>query len=419
VAVEAAVGSVLRLTATAATGAACRLESPDALAEAVKHPLLTETLVEQFGRLGNTPYQLRRLEAKLDGRAMVPLSVLGKLRREMLDQLQAAAAQPPFRLIAEESALAVLRAEGSGFRVPGSDSHNHQSSIRNQKSLAPRPSSPVPCLHVLCRSMEQIEAALGCGVSSVIADFQDLEHCGEAVRAAHAAGATILLATPRIHKPGETVHRNVSPLPLGEGQGVRASDVFESLANHRPDGLLVRNLAGLSFCRRTGLPAVADFSLNAANDLTVRWLHDQGARRVTAAYDLSRRQLLDLAAAVPPEWLEVVVHRHTPLFHAEYCLFCRTFSQGNNRTDCGQPCRRHTLRLRDRLGVEHPVLADSQCRNTVFHADAENLADAVPGLRERGIRHFRVELATEGNRQEVRRAVAAQQRLVGGPSGGP
>ena len=92
----------------------------------------------------------------------------------------------------------------------------------------------------------------------MIADFQDLERCGEAVRAAHAAGATILLATPRIHKPGE-------------------SDVFELLADMRPDGLLVRNLAGLGFCRRSGLPAVADFSLNAANDLTVRWLHDQGA----------------------------------------------------------------------------------------------------------------------------------------------
>ncbi len=126
--------------------------------------------------------------------------------------------------------------------------------------------------------MEQIEAALDCGVSSVIADFQDLDRCGDAVRAAHAAQATILLATPRIHKPGET-------------------DVFELLAAHRPDGLLVRNLAGLGFCRRIGLAAVADFSLNAANELTVRWLHDQGARRVTAAYDLGRRQLLDLAAA--------------------------------------------------------------------------------------------------------------------------
>ncbi len=423
VAVEAAVGSVLRVTATTATGAACRLESAEALAEAVKHPLRAETLVEQFGRLGNTPYQLRRLELKLDGRVMVPLSVLGTLRREMVRQLQAAAAQPPPRDVAEESPLAALRAEGSGFRVQGSDAQNQRSSIRNQKSEVPYPSSFIPRLHVLCRSMEQIEAALSCGITSVIADFQDLERCGDAVRAAHAAQATILLATPRIHKPGESIcpplplgegHQNVSPLLSGEGQGVRASTVFELLAAHRPDGLLVRNLAGLGFCRRSGLPAVADFSLNAANDLTVRWLHDQGAGRVTAAYDLGRRQLLDLAAAVPPEWLEVVVHRHTPLFHAEYCLFCRTLSQGSNRTECGRPCRRHTLRLRDRLGVEHPVVADSQCRNTVFHGDAESLADAVPALRERGVRHFRVELATKGAPEEVRCVLAAQQRLIGG-----
>ena len=116
----------------------------------------------------------------------------------------------------------------------------------------------------------------------------------------------ILLATPRIHKPGE-------------------SEVFERLARVRPDGVLARNLAGLAFFRRIGLPTVADFSLNAANDLTVQWLHAQGAERVTAAYDLNRHRLLDLASAVPPEWLEVVVHRHTPMFHSEYCLFCASF----------------------------------------------------------------------------------------------
>ena len=42
----------------------------------MKHPLTVETLTEQFGRLGGTPFELRRLEAKLDGRPMCPLSVL-------------------------------------------------------------------------------------------------------------------------------------------------------------------------------------------------------------------------------------------------------------------------------------------------------------------------------------------------------
>ncbi len=217
------------------------------------------------------------------------------------------------------------------------------------------------------------------------------------------------------------------------------SAIFEQLAEQKPDGILVRNLAGLAFCRRKGLPAVADFSLNAANDLSVEWLHAQGARRVTAAYDLNRQRLLDLcgspitacgegaaaladgsrlndaagttAPQVPAEWLEVVVHRHTPMFHSEYCLFCGMLSSGKNRADCGRPCDRHEVRLRDRLGVEHRLLPDSQCRNTLFHAEAESLLEIVPSLQQRGVRHFRVELLDESSAEEVRRVLTAYRRI--------
>jgi putative protease len=242
--------------------------------------------------------------------------------------------------------------------------------------------------------MEQIEAALGCGASSVIVDLADLDRFEQAVRIVRAAGAKVRLATPRIHKPGE-------------------SEVFVRLAQCRPDGMLARNLAALAFFRNMNVPTVADFSLNAVNALTVQWLHAQGAERVTAAYDLSRRRLLDLTAAVPPEWLEVVVHRHTPMFHSEYCLFCGILSQGKNRRDCGRPCRQHALRLRDRLGVEHLVLADSQCRSTLFHAEVENLSEALPALCKRGVRHFRVELLAETTAEQVRRVLAAYQSCSG------
>ncbi len=143
-----------------------------------------------------------------------------------------------------------------------------------------------------------------------------------------------------------------------------------------------------------------------------------GRRRVTAAYDLNQPRLLDLAARVPPERLEVVVRRHVPLFHSEHCLFCRALSRGGNRDDCGRPCLRHELRLRDRMGVEHPLLVDGQCGNTIFHAEAESLAPLVGELRNRGVRHFRVELLSEANRDEVRRAITGFQGLLGHPTTG-
>jgi putative protease len=421
-AIEAAAGSRLRVIATAATGAECRVESPESLPEAAKHPLTLEMLREQFGRLGKTPYELRRLDATIDGRPMIPLSVLGKLRHEIVRRLNAAAMQPPQRTIDEGSALAALRTEQGATNLPSPASGRGAggeggavgttttlTSIPNRPHPGPLPtnlrsvpgdrtsaSQSEPCLHVLCRSMEQVEAALTCHASSIIVDFGDGDRCPEAVRVVQTAGAKVLLATPRIHKPGQ-------------------SEVFPRLSDARPDGILARNLAGLAFFRQTDLPAVADFSLNAVNALAVQWLRAEGAERVTPGYDLNRRRLLELAAAVPPEWLEVVIHRHTPMFHAEYCLYCATFSRGKGRRDCGRPCQRHTLRLRDRLGVEHLVLADSQCRNTVFHAEAENLAEALPALRKRGVRHFRVELLAENTAAQVRRLLAACPSLFGKP----
>jgi len=436
VSVEGSVGSPLRVVATAATGAICRFESPQPLPAATKHPLTAETLGEQFGRLGKTPYQLRHLEAKLDGLAMIPLSELGKLRHEMVRQLDAAAAQPHDRTMFEGSALDALRTEieeegergrqgDRGTGRQGDKETRRQGEILRDFNLpiplSPcLPVSPSFMLHVLCRSMDQIEAALDCGTSSVIADFSESRRYGNAVRAAHLGGASILLAAPRIHKPGEgtvPIVAGTAAKPWSTKMGPSPSTppsnsaVFDQLAEQKPDGILVRNLAGLAFCRRKSLPAVADFSLNAVNDLSVQWLQTQGARRVTAAYDLNRERLLDLAAAVPPEWLEVVVHRHTPMFHSEYCLFCGMLSSGKNRTDCGRPCERGEVRLRDRMGVEHRLLADSECRNTLFHAEAESLLEIVPSLQQRGVRHFRVELLMEDSVEEVRRTLTAYRRL--------
>ena len=107
------------------------------------------------------------------------------------------------------------------------------------------------------------------------------------------------------------------------------------------------------------MPFVADFSLHAANELTVDWLRRLGAARVTVAYDCSPEQILALCNAVPPESLEVVVRQHIPMFHTQHCVFCATLSAGRDRSDCGRPCRRGDTRLRNRLGVEHPLRADA------------------------------------------------------------
>ncbi len=378
-AVRAEVGRPLEVFARSAAGATCTIPSAEALAEARKHPATVEVLREQFARLGGTNYVLGGLTAEIVGGPMIPLSVLGQMRHELVRRLDAAAVAPPARTIAAESPLAGARAR-----------------IREQASAA---ELDEPRLHVLCRSLAQLDAALACEVSSVMVDFQDIRQYRDAAARARAKGALLLIATPRIQKPDE----------MG---------ILRVLARHGADGILARNLAGLEYCRENRIPAVADFSLNATNELTVEWLQARGAQRVTASYDMNRDQLLELVAAVPSEWLEVVIHQHMPMFHMEHCVFCAVLSPGTNKHNCGRPCDEHQVRLRDRVGQQHPLAADVGCRNTLFNAVPQSGAEAVPELVRRGVRDFRVELLHDAPREEIARTIRLYRRLLCGEIGG-
>jgi putative protease len=363
--VEAEAGRPMRIVARTSSGLECHLASPEPLAEARKHPLTVELLTEQFDRLGGTCYRLRTLEARIVGTPMIPLSVLGTLRRQMVESLDALVAKPPVRRLADKPVLETLR---------------------GAIEQCPEPAAQRGELHVLCRSLEQLRAMLDEGITSLVVDFKHLGEYREAVETAHRAGAMILLATPRIQKPTE-------------------AGIFVSLLRCGADGILARNLAGLRFFANAETPVVADFSLNAANELTVQFLRELGAKRVTVSYDLARETMMALVQAVPAEWLEVVVHQHMPMFHMEHCVFCAMLSPGTNKTNCGRPCDRHDVRLRDQMGVAHRLMADACCRNTLFHATPQSAADAIPALFSQGVRHFRIELLDDAPAEELARTV--------------
>jgi putative protease len=102
-----------------------------------------------------------------------------------------------------------------------------------------------------------------------------------------------------------------------------------------------------------------------------------------------------------------------PMFHMEHCVFCAVLSPGTNKTNCGRPCDDHAVKLRDRIGVEHPLTADVGCRNTLFNAVPQSAAEAVPALLARGVRRFRVEFLEE-SADEIGRVVRAYRDLLAG-----
>jgi putative protease len=245
--------------------------------------------------------------------------------------------------------------------------------------------------------------ALRYGVNTIYCEFEDPKKYREAVQTAHQSfgcagpARSIWVAPPRIFKPGEDWIL----------QQVRSSDA---------DGYLVRNydhLKQFADCRRIG-----DFSLNVANAPAADYFrHKFGLERLTASYDLSAMQLEALLLAAPPEWFEVTIHQHMPMFHMEHCVFCAFLSKGTDYTNCGRPCDKHDVRLRDRAGAEHVLKADIGCRNTVFNAAAQTGAEYVARLIELGVRQFRIEFVAETPEQTGTTIAKYRQLLRGEISG--
>ncbi len=352
------------------------LRSALVLDDARTAPLTTEKLREHLGRFGDSAYALGKFRNDLDGDVILPIGELNRLRRELVYQLDAALR--PTRTEVSRSWRDLL-ADGTV-----------EPSAAEDATLA-----------VLCRSMEQIDAALACEIATIYADFEDIRRYQDAVEKVRAVGgiSQILLVTPRIQKAGE--------------QGF-----FKIIENAAPDGVLIRNLGAIDyFANHPTLRKVGDFSLNVANPLTAQWFLCKGLERVTVSYDLNLEQVLDLLAAAPPASFDLTLHQHMPMFHMEHCVYAAFLSKGSTFLDCGRPCDRHRVHLRDRVGMEHPLRADVGCRNTLFNAVAQTGARFFRRLHDAGLRHFRVELLDE-SQAEAAKTIQAYQSLLAGQQGG-
>jgi putative protease len=382
------------------------IESQMPLEIAQKRPLTEETLRSQLGRLGETDMELASLNNRLEGPVIVPVSELNRLRRELVEKLgkeiQKTIGHPELVEGSVQSVAAVQERSVAQQRLAAL-AHKRNAATQVEK----------PLLTVLCRSLDQIAAALRMGVSEIYADFEDIRRYKDAVEVvrsrgyrADAAPAQILLATPRIQKAGE--------------QGF-----FKLIENAKPDGVLIRNLGALDYfgSRRTPgdgplLRRIGDFSLNVANPLTAELLMAENLERLTVSYDLNAGQVLDLLRAAPPGWFEITLHQHIPMFHMEHCVFAAFLSDGTDYTNCGRPCDTHKVELRDRVGLNHPLKADVGCRNTLFHAQAQSGAAYFEQFRKLAPAAFRVELLLE-DATETERILRGYQRLLAGTSTGP
>jgi putative protease len=355
-------------------GHVVQVDSAMPLVAAHSQPLTSERLQDQLGRLGNTPFYLEQLVNQLEGELLLPVSELNRLRRSLVSQLETLRAQPHRWQLNQTAGLTDL--------------------LPALPVTQPQPAQ----LICLVRNLEQLQAALTAKVTHLYCELEDPRRYREAMRMVEekrmqtGSACQLYVAPPRITKPSERW-------------------ILQQVQSAQADGYLVRNYDQLQFF--ADQRCVGDFSLNVANPLTADYLRQFGLERLTASYDLNNHQLEDLLQSSPPDWFEITIHQHMPMFHMEHCVFCAFLSDGTDYTNCGRPCETHQVKLRDRIGTEHILQADAGCRNTVFNGLAQTGAEYVQQLLELGVRYFRIEFVGETPAQ-VQQTSAYYHKLLQG-----
>lgn len=365
------VGELPVYEASTEAGATCKITGDAPITEASRGAPIEEVLRDKLGRLGDTPFELGNVVADLPAGVMIPPSSINRARRAL---------------------AAALLGQASRSFVTTNISWSELVHRATPPDQAPAPRG----LFVLCRTLEQAEAAARSGANGVYLDFLELVGTGAAVRALRAnhPQLTIGVAPPRIRKPGE-------------------EKIDRYLASLEPDVILVRGLGALRDPGSSKAMRIGDFSLNVTNRLTAAEVLSHNLRAFTPSFDLDATQLERLLDSAFGPFAEIVVHHPMPLFHMEHCVIAALLSSGKDYRDCGRPCEKHKVALADRAGMIHPVEADVGCRNTVFHAAAQSAASVFKTAEHAGVQRFRIELVRE-SAKDVERIVSTYRQLWAG-----
>ncbi len=223
-----------------------------------------------------------------------------------------------------------------------------------------------PRLNIVLREKGQVEdlvagLAPAKHLGVVFLDFEFGKDYGPSVALLRQHGLIPGIATTRVMKPKEDHH-------------------LRTIERIAPDVVLVRNLGALEFFQGKGLRLMGDFSLNAANAWTADYLLSKGLETVCASYDLNASQLEALLKAAPAGRVEVTLHQYMPEFHMEHCVFAAFMSKGSSFRDCGKPCEKHKVELKDAYGNMHFLKADQECRNTMYRGSAQSAGFLVGKL---------------------------------------
>ncbi len=358
-----------------------RLQSEGVLSKAQNKPLNEDLMYDEFSSLANTVFHLDRgaFQTNLSNAPALFLThkEIKNLRQKLFAELT--------RLRKEN------KIESSG-QVQVKDLDLPPMALETSAKVA----NATIGLNVLLRNKEQVRDLIAATeaaqiqatqLRSVCLDFEFGRDYKDSVESLRQAGFKVGIATTRILKPQEYINLKI-------------------IHSMNPDFILVRNLGALYYFKhiqKFAGPLKGDFSLNVTNHHTFQYLTNKGLDSVCLSYDLNLEQTIRLLENVDASKAEITIHQSMPSFHMEHCVFAAFLSKGKSYKDCGKPCEKHKVQLKDQFGNYHWIKPDQECRNTMYNSSAQTALPYLNSWQQLGLGEIRYEALHEEGAELIKK----------------
>jgi putative protease len=341
------------------------LKTQSALESAKSRPMTTDDFKKNLCGMSHTAYLVNSFENKTVGSCYIHNKELKKLKQEIVIRLNHLRTKPKNQVCMEKFVTKTNKK-------------------KNENESSPQ-------LNILLRKCEQLGEVLKFLAGSekvrslvnyVVLDFEFGKDYFPSIKLMKEANIKSCIATTRILKPNE--YHN-----------------FKLIERCKPDAILVRNLGALNFFQNKDYELIGDFSLNSSNSYTHEYLISKGLKSQCVSYDLNVDQVNRMIQNTDPSKLEITIHQYMPEFHMEHCVFAAFMSKGNSFKDCGKPCEKHDVHLKDMYGNRHEIKADQECRNTMFNAKAQSTVKYFNKWLADGVSFYRFESLHETGEELV------------------
>lgn len=142
---------------------------------------------------------------------------------------------------------------------------------------------------------------------------------------------------------------------------------------------------------------------NIANAASVYLRHKEGFKTIGLSIELSLKEIGELVEAYKADYaqdpnLMVMVYGYYNLMITKHCLINKAYNL--NAKYCGK-CYEKQHYLRDRLGVNFPLIDDGDCNLITLNSQRLHLLSYLKSLQEAGITNFIVEFTIEEDIENI------------------